>query len=227
LGSSLRVGFVVGLSAEARIAARSGYMVRAGGGTPAGAMQAAEALLEQGATALVSFGLAGGLDPLLRPGTLIVPGTVLHHDQCFTADAALGEWFGGQTRHVLLAALAVISTPAEKRALHERTGAHAVDLESGAVAQIAHRHGVPFAVVRAICDPAERGLPPLALEALDAEGRLLPLRVIRSLARRPRQIRTLMALAQDAGCARKPLVGVIANLAGDRAVLVPPGHGRA
>src|SRR3954468_376576 len=51
LSAMTRPGFVVGLAAEARIAARSGFPVRAGGGTPSGATEAASGLVCDGATA--------------------------------------------------------------------------------------------------------------------------------------------------------------------------------
>ena len=37
-----------------------------------------------------------------------------------------------------------------------KAGADAVDLESAAVARVAERMGLPFAVLRAVCDTADR-----------------------------------------------------------------------
>ena len=70
---NLRIGTVVGLAAEAVIARRLGWRVAIGGATAAGAQAAARRLIDEDIDALVSFGLAGGLDPALRPGALIVP----------------------------------------------------------------------------------------------------------------------------------------------------------
>jgi adenosylhomocysteine nucleosidase len=189
-------------------------LVAAGGGTPAGAGAAAARLLAQGATALVSFGLAGGLDPVLRPGTVIVAVDVLSDGERVPADAALGARFGGVTGQTVLAETAVVADAAAKRALFAATGAHAVDLESGAVARIARAHGVPFAVVRAICDPAERSLPPAALAALDAAGKIGLTAVLRSVARQPGQIPGLLALARDAVRGRRALVEVVERFGG-------------
>ncbi|HQT80308.1 MAG TPA: hypothetical protein PLD10_24990 [Rhodopila sp.] len=207
----MRPGFVVGLTAEARIAAQGGYLARAGGGLPAGAAQAALELLDDGADGLISFGLAGGLDPALRPGTIIIPAAVLADGARCAADPTLSRRFGVTTPHLLLAGSAVVSGKAEKAALHHATGAHAVDLESGAVAQVAAQRGVPFAVIRAICDPAERTLPPAALVALDAKGGVGPLRVLASVLRQPSQIPDLLRLARDAAAARAALVRVVAR----------------
>ena len=61
--ASERVGVVVGLKAEARIARKLGWDIAIGGGGVVGAAKAVDVLIGRGATALVSFGLAGGLDP--------------------------------------------------------------------------------------------------------------------------------------------------------------------
>lgn len=205
------LGFVVGLAAEARIAARFGYPVQAGGGTPEGAARAASRLVEQGVTALVSFGLAGGLDPVLRPGAVVVPDSIVLDGETFHANAELAEPFGGFTGHIVLAGRVVVADAAEKRRLHRTTHAHAIDLESGAVVRIALAARLPFIVVRAICDPAERNLPPAALVALDPAGRIGLLPVLRSVARHPGQIPDLLALARDAAYARRALAGLAAR----------------
>ena len=201
-----RIGVVVGLTAEARIARRRFSRVAVGGGTAAGAALAAERLTMQGAQALVSFGLAGGLDPMLRPGTVIVPATVVTAGRHLATDPGLNAMFGDDTGHALLGADGIAATAESKRYLFLATGCAAVDLESGSVATVAERHGVPFAVLRAICDPAERDLPPAALGALNDGGAIGLLRVIGSVIGRPRQIPALVRLGRDAAAARATLV---------------------
>jgi adenosylhomocysteine nucleosidase len=190
-------------------------LVETGGGTPEGAADAARALIEQGAEALISFGLAGGLDPYLSAGALLVPQTVVSGPDRFAANTDLASRFGGVTPHRLLGAKTVVASIKDKQALFHETGAHAVDLESGSVAQVAARRGLPFAVVRAICDPAGRPLPPAASVALDAAGAIAPLRIALSIARQPLQIAGLMALARDATAARATLMRVIGRLAAE------------
>ncbi len=204
---------MVGLVAEARIVHRLGLPVAVGGGTTDGAHAAACSLMTAGASALISFGLAGGLDPALRPGALIVPATVIARDDRFAADADLSRMLGGVTDDVVLGAGAVITSVAEKRRLHQQTGATAADLESGAVARVAAARGVPFAVLRAICDPAERALPPAALAALDVRGAIGVWRVAASLVARPGQLPGLLALAADAMAARRSLVARVRQIA--------------
>jgi adenosylhomocysteine nucleosidase len=64
---------------------------------------------------------------------------------------------------------------------------------------------LPFAVLRAVADPAERDLPPAALLALDGGGRISFLRVLGSVIRNPGQVPGLLALAGDAAAARRAL----------------------
>ncbi len=90
--------------------------------------------------------------------------------------------------------------------LRETTGAAAVDLESGAVAGVAARHRLPFAVLRAVCDPSWRSLPAAALVALNRRGTIDGPRVLASIARHPGQLPALLALARDAARARAALV---------------------
>jgi adenosylhomocysteine nucleosidase len=208
--------FVVGLRAEARIAGTLGWPVGVGGGTPQGAASVAARLVDAGATGLVSFGFAGGLDHALRPGQVIVPETVLLDGETRRCDTALARIFGGPTRHMLLGGSAVAADAAAKQALRQ-FGAQAIDLESRGVVRVALQRGVPFAVVRAICDPAERTLPPAALFALDTNGTIGISRVIGSLLHQPAQVPDLLRLARDAAAARK---GLIATIQHARAALI-------
>jgi len=72
----LRLGVVCGLVAEARIAAAAGLDAHDCGGDVARAARATRSLIENGATLIVSFGLAGRLDRALGPSALVVADAV-------------------------------------------------------------------------------------------------------------------------------------------------------
>jgi adenosylhomocysteine nucleosidase len=207
------LGIVVGLAAEARIARRLAGTVAIGGGGAHGAEAASHRLIAGGADALLSFGLCGGLDPALHPGELLIPATVLDGATRHAANTAMAGRFGGPTPHVLLGGTAIAASADEKRRLRAATGADAIDLESGAVARVAARHGLPFAVLRAICDPADQDLPPAALVALDGAGAIGLLRVLAALAVRPAQLPALLLLARNAANARRRLLRAMADAA--------------
>ena len=78
------IGVVTGMMFEAAILNRwqaalgaNAPMVEVAGVSPATADSKARALLERGAGALVSFGVAGALDPALAAGTLVLPARII------------------------------------------------------------------------------------------------------------------------------------------------------
>jgi adenosylhomocysteine nucleosidase len=206
------IAFIVGLRQEARLL--RGLSSFVGGGLPEGAASATRQAIAAGATAIVSFGVAGGLDPRLRAGAIIRPGAVLWQGRLFPADPALTRALGGQTGALIATETTPAATARQKKALREATGAAAIDLESGPAAELAARHHLPFAALRAICDTAVQDLPQAALIALDPGGRILLGRVIASLLQRPGQLPGLVALGRDAARARRALAREIALLRG-------------
>ena len=93
-------------------------------------------------------------------------------------------------------------------------------MESGAIARVAYRHGLPFLVLRAVADPAWRSIPDSALAAVDDEGRIKPFDLIKALARHPAEVRDLRALASDYNTARESLATVWCKLGPD--LFAPP-----
>ena len=159
--------------------------------------------MDAGADRIVSFGLAGGLDPSLRAGDLLAPAHVLLDGRRIATDPGLNAELGGATGHLLLAGETLAATVADKRRLREATGADAIDLETAAAARAG---GLPFAALRAICDTAGRDLPPAALAAVGGSGAVGAGRVAASILRDPGQIPTLLGLARDAARARRALL---------------------
>lgn len=216
-----RVGIVTGLVAEG--GCLSGAMNEAApdarpllycaGASTARAYTGACALIDQGATALVSFGIAGGLAPDLPPGALVLAEAVLDiHGGHWTTTAAWREPLqretGAEATGPVLISETAIRSVSEKARLHAETGAVAVDMESGGVARAAAAAGVPFLIVRVVADPASRRLPPSALAGLGPDGRQRPLGALAALARRPWDTLELLRLGRDSGTALRRLRGV-------------------
>ncbi|WCM25649.1 phosphorylase [Sphingomonas sp. QA11] len=108
----------------------------------------------------------------------------------------------------------IIASVAEKHTLHTTTNALAVDMESHIAARVAARHGLPFAIVRAISDTADHALPPAALVGMRPDGSMALGAVLASLARNPRQLPALIRTGRDAGHAFSALRRVRDVLAG-------------
>jgi adenosylhomocysteine nucleosidase len=194
-------GIVTGLRAEAAIARRCAHLVASTGGRPAEADTKAGELIDRGAVALVSFGVAGGLSPELAPGAVVVATGVIVRNATIATDAGwcarLVAALPGAVAGAVLGGDRVIARAAQKAELFRRTGALAVDLESGGVARVAAHAGMPFAVVRAIADSALSDLPAAALVGLDRRGRVDLSAVLGSLWREPGQLACLFATARN------------------------------
>jgi hypothetical protein len=106
---------------------------------------------------LVSFGLAGALRDDLAAGTVIDATRVVAADGSVLWEGGpLGV--SGSQKGTILAADAIVDDPDERRRLHERTGADAVDLESGALARSGRLRGV----LRAVSDTPSQPLNGMA-----------------------------------------------------------------
>ncbi|HLB06565.1 MAG TPA: purine phosphorylase [Alphaproteobacteria bacterium] len=212
------LGIVTGLRAEARILSAEAHdwdrLVRCKGPGPERANDAAQDLIKEGVCALVSAGVAAGLDPRLESGTVVVADAVLSPDgERFETDPHLRNVLFETLRRAgvepVVAALTGVDRPVLRRGekiwLFRRTGAGAVDMESHAVARAAQGAGLPFGAVRLIVDPARQNLPRFVAAAYTLEGRLRPLRAAIGLCLRPWEIVGLVALARRMGRASSGL----------------------
>ncbi|HMN72676.1 MAG TPA: phosphorylase [Rhodoblastus sp.] len=204
-----RLLIVVGLKREARLAGRGGGATLCSGGD-VGLLEQRLARIDPGEfSGVVSFGLAGGLDPDLSPGDLLLARSVAAPARSYGADAALTDALAGAVKAaglrlsdgVFAGVDDVVLTPEDKAALRRRTGAATVDMESHVAARFAAACGLPFAALRAVSDPASRALPKLAAQALTLAGGVDYGRVIAGLARAPRELGALLEAGRDSAAA--------------------------
>jgi adenosylhomocysteine nucleosidase len=200
---------VTGFSAEARIARGPGVVVISGGGNRLVLGKRIEAALARGISAILSFGIAGALDPLLKPGACVVARNVIDEDAVWPVDAAWSDAIALKLGDAVRADLAgvdrVIDAVADKRGLFIRSGAASVDMESHIAARMAHGHGIPFATVRVISDSALTALPRSAARALRDDGSIDLISVMKSVLARPAELPLLWRAGMDARIAFRTL----------------------
>jgi hopanoid-associated phosphorylase len=206
---------VTGLVQEARIAAGPGMSVICSSSDP----QQLRALLTvvdpSTIRGVISFGVAGGLDPALKPGDVVVATEVLAGDTRWLAGLTLNEQLIasvalGRSRVVrggLAGVERVVAARSCKAALRLETGAAAVDMESHIAAAYAAEAGLPFAALRVIADPADRALPALAVTAIKANGDIDMRKVLSGVARNPMMLRALVSTGIDFNRALRSLRG--------------------
>jgi adenosylhomocysteine nucleosidase len=223
IGSLSTVGVVAALAAEARALGRArehraqsasfgnlkylgdGSMLAISGIGAAAASAAASALVDAGVSALMAFGTAGGLDPQLAAGSLVLPAEILVPEgsrwaRMATASAwreRLNARWSAQRPVAggsVLTSAHPVETVAAKAALFRDTGAVAVDMESAAVARVAAEHRMPFVCVRVVVDTAADVLP-RAVAAASRAGRVQLGRLLLGVALAPADIAALLKLA--------------------------------
>ncbi len=162
---------------------------------------------------VISWGICGGLDPRLRPGDLILGAEVVSPDGRISTDEAvtssLAQGVIGVGARVTVERVAGADAPVltarAKAELRRATGAAAVDMESLTAGRFALERQTPFAILRAVADPADRDLPPLVLRAVDSHGRIKTSAVIGEFVRSPREFPGLFAAARDSRAAFQAL----------------------
>jgi adenosylhomocysteine nucleosidase len=206
---------VTGLVQEARIAAGPGLTVICSSSDP---QQLRELLTVFDPTTIrgvISFGVAGGLDPTLKSGDVVMATEVLAGDTRWLVDLAFNESLvasmGLGRRRIVRGRLAgaeqVVAARHLKEALHLETGAAAVDMESHIAAAYAAEARLPFAALRVVSDPAHRALPSLAMAAIKPNGGIDLRKVLGSIARNPLTLPDLVSTGIDFNRALRSLRG--------------------
>jgi adenosylhomocysteine nucleosidase len=196
---------VTGLVQEARIAAGPGMAVICSSSSPTQLRALLTVVDPESIRGVISFGVAGGLDPTLRSGDVVVATEVLAGDARWAAGLSLSDDLidkltSGRRRVVrgsLAGAEEVVTGRSCKAALHSETGAAAVDMESHIAAAYAAEQGLPFAALRVISDPAHRALPALAREAIKPNGQIDVAAILRGVVRNPATVRALVSTGLD------------------------------
>jgi adenosylhomocysteine nucleosidase len=171
---------------------------------------------------IISAGFAGALDPRMALGDILMADTVLDaRGRSFEIGVKLdpASLSADPRLHVgpLVTVDTILHDPREKLALGQQHAALAADMESIAVAQVAHDEKVRLLSVRVISDAVDRVLPSevdYLLSRKTTAGRLGA--AAGAIFRRPSSIKDLWQLKEDALVASERLasflVGVIDQL---------------
>jgi hopanoid-associated phosphorylase len=203
------VAALVGMAFEARIAAGPGVLVMCRDSEHELSATLTKAI-NRGCRNIISFGVAGGLAPHLRPGDWIVASSIIDANQVRPTDKTwtkrLLQMMPGAGHAPIAGVDAAVVHPKDKRHLHVTTGAATVDIESHLVARLASTHGMNFAAVRVVVDPAHRVVPGAALAGMQPGGGTSVMAVLRELMARPSELAGLLRVAVDAYAARSALL---------------------
>ena len=185
------------------------------------ASESARKLFERGVDRLVSWGCAGALAPDLCPGDLLLPAVViasnrrrwpLDEDWRMRLKREVGESCRLRQGPLYTSESPVTTKTARKR-LHENTGAIAVDMESGAIAEFAARQGIPAVALRAVADSCETEIPGSIGDSLGKDGSIDRRVLLRKLLVRPSEWTKTIRLVREfrTACSTLSLMARIAE----------------
>ncbi len=211
------IGIVCGLKSEAnavRLSMKasgvdaSKVKIGVSGANADRAEEIAQGFLDEGAKAIVSAGLCGGLDPALKSGVLVLgervvsaQGDIVIADKTLSAAA---EKFS--PRHVaIFGSDEIVDSIEKKKSLFQRYAAETVDMESHGAARAAARAEIPFIAIRVVADGYDRALPKAALRAVTPSGGVNVMNVLIDCVRQPQQFEEIFALGRDSGAATEVL----------------------
>ena len=156
---------------------------------------------------ILSSGFAGALLPTMKLGEIIMANEIVdQHGQqisinlTLASDEANGLYVGR-----ILTADEMVRTVEEKKQLHEKHEAIAVDMESLAVAQVAAETKTGFMAVRVISDDMSADLPPEVLSIIGYTGAVRVGAALTSLFKRPESLKDMLHLRTNAQAAARSL----------------------
>lgn len=156
-------------------------LLRSGIGKVNAAMSTAVLLQYYKPDCIINTGSAGGFDPLLNVGDVVISTEVRHHDvdvtafgyeygqvpqlpAAFTADEKLIQTAIDSVKELGTAQVvsgliatgdSFMNDPMRVEAIRDKfTGLQAVEMEAAAIAQVAHQFNIPFVIIRSLSDIA-------------------------------------------------------------------------
>lgn len=184
------------------------------------AAAATKALLAASPAVIVSFGFGGAALPGLRVGELVVgfsswlagpQGLVPRRgiDRTLAEGLAteLDRRCGGVARGEIVTSTRILRKRDLANRLPATIASPVLDMETAAVAEVCHRHGIPLVALRAISDDAAEELDFSLDEFTDSEMAIRPLKVLATISRKPCIIPQLLRLARNSRAAGKQLAG--------------------
>jgi len=155
---------------------------------------------------VIHLGFAGALDPQLKVAQTPSITTILNAQGDRAQVTAHGQDdLDVNVSDTLLTLDHIADSPQAKQRLHESHGAAIVDMESYHVANRSAEHGVSYIPLRAVSDTADMTLPAEAVNWVNADGTPNIAAAMKHVMFRPKLMRTLMTLQDNAKSAAQVL----------------------
>lgn len=161
---------------------------------------------------VLSVGFAGGLQGHLAVGDIVLAERV-QYERLFPSDGVLlkrsevllQELGMSYQTGLLISVDEMVGSQEKKKKIASESQALAMDMESGAIAEVALRSSLPFLSIRAISDQYNETLDPWLPQVITPEGGIHFRQLASSLLARPTRIRSVLRLRSQTALAAKNL----------------------
>lgn len=181
---------VTGTLREAALVKDAGIVAIAGGSSPSRLVRELREAAPE-AAGIISFGMAGGIDPRLNPGDIVIGSGVTGDFPC-TSDRGWVLALKAQLPRATIGAIhadgELFADKTRKLAQARKDAAVAVDMESHIAGAIAAEMRLPFVALRCISDSAQMDLPPAIAVSMKPDGGVAYGAVLGSILRNPGQL---------------------------------------
>jgi nucleoside phosphorylase len=214
-----KIGFVTGINSEAKILKSSNAIVFCSNMKPENVAMGTNRLINKGADAIISFGLAGALDPTLKPGSIIIAPQVLTPSyKKIPCNPLLGSKIFNLKKNKrgiyfkpILGSNRPITSQSEKRKVFKESKAAAIDMETHIAAQTARKRKIPFFTIRSICDTADQDLPDIISVATKNKKKLNLFEIFRFVLGKPSELKKFPKLIINYKIGMKSLREILRN----------------
>ena len=205
-----RIGFISAHYAEMKTlrtlmnekALHNRFFFETCGQGPRNASQAAERLVEKKCDLLISWGVAGGLNPTHKCGDLIVSNRCVSEkgQEIFYRGNTAKDYIRRletvvpATSGKVTTVFKAVTSAQRKKSLFQQTKADIVDMESHSIAKVAQANSIEFILVKAVIDEASDDVPNAFLECADEFGKPKLTKTFSVIWKQPGSISSLLKL---------------------------------
>ena len=164
---------------------------------------------------IINLGVAGALEETLTQGELILPNLLISNEGKIASLKESKKIENILKSHTypfkicnLFTSKEAVSSPFEKRQIHTKYGACAVDMEAFYIGRLCKNSSLTFYSIKAISDSLDHLLPKEVLNCLDDMGGMNYARLFKNVVLKPALIKHLIILGRGFDIATKRLKGV-------------------
>ena len=191
---SLKIGIVVGLKSEEKsIPKNNNIFVARGYGQEA--YGAAKKVLKNNIDLIISFGLAGGMNPEIKNSDIIIPKKIFNEKfRFYKTSSFFNSYLEKKCKEKVISKVNLITSQKILNKKMNTSLIDAVDMEADFVFKAAREHKVAFSSVKVIFDDLKNPIPNFLISTINTKGQLKSLNLFFLILKKPYRIKNLIEI---------------------------------